>query len=102
MNQIIPTKIETKADIKPNFENSNGPWLNAARAIAIGIIRQHGSATAEDVRKLCPPPPDAHPNVMGALFKDIRFEPIGFEEARRKTSKGRIIRRYKLREKFNG
>lgn len=92
----VPSSIKTKDDVAPYFEHKAGDWLEKARTAAVRLCVKNGSVTAEDVRSVCPIPPGLHPNVMGAVLKCHLFIPIGFEEATRKSSKGRILRRYQL------
>jgi len=69
-------------------------WLETARNKAVTIIDRRGYVTSDDIHAECEPPPWLHPNTMGAVFKDPRFRPDGYQRSRRPSAHGRIIRRY--------
>ena len=53
--------------IKRVCEN-NEEFLNIARGVAIGIARERGEVTNDDVRKACPVQPTHH-NAWGGVFR---------------------------------
>jgi hypothetical protein len=73
-------------------------WLMQARSAARSIAMKRGSVTIDEVREHCPPPDDADPRVMGAVFKRDEFELIDYIESRRKACHGRHIGIFRLRE----
>lgn len=78
------------------LELSQGDWLRKAKQIAFDLCIVIGSFTVDDVRRICPPPKDCDPRIMGALVRDKRFEPLDFVNSRRVTSHYRAIRRFCL------
>ena len=71
-----------------------GWWLEQARFAAEKIARERGRVSSDEIHESCPLPPDAHHNLMGAVFKDPRFKPVGYLPSRRPEAHGRIIRIY--------
>src|SRR5690606_10307586 len=66
------------------FEVTQEQWLAEARARAREIFRRKGRVTSDDLQAECPPPPRAHPNVMGAVFSQPDFKPMGFTVSKRR------------------
>lgn len=81
------------ANHEVNYDN----WLRDARRAAYRHARDHGIVCADDVQRLCPPPPWVHHNAMGAVFKSEHFEHVGFMCSQRKEARARTIRTYKIR-----
>lgn len=79
------------------FEGLHGAWLAKARATMEQVIRETGSCSSDDCWALCPPPADAHPSLMGALFKDSRFLRISAKKSQRESANGRWISVYELK-----
>jgi hypothetical protein len=75
-----------------------GWWLDQARTVAEEIANRRGEVNSDDVHELCPLPIGAHHNLMGAVFKDARFKPIGYIASTRPSAHGRIIRIYCLNQ----
>lgn len=69
-------------------------WINQARAVARRVAQERGSVSSDDIHELCPPPSDAHPNVMGAVFKGLGLRVISFMPTKRPSGHGRLIRVY--------
>jgi hypothetical protein len=69
-------------------------WLDQARHVAYKIAQDTGEVTSDDVHEKCPLPSVAHHNLMGAVFKDPRFKPIGYRQSARPSAHGRVIRIY--------
>lgn len=83
--------------ILPLFEQFRRPWIEEARDIAESLCLKHGSATADDVRRLLPPPTGVDPRVMSSIFTRSKFRLIGYENSARKTCHGRPLGRFELR-----
>ena len=52
---------------------------------------------SDDVWRYCPPPADAHPSCMGAVFKSGLFVMTGWKASTRPSAHARVIRTYRLR-----
>jgi len=72
-------------------------WLERARDIARAIAAETGSVTIDQVRLRCPPPDDADPRLMGAVFKSDAFEPCGFVRSTRRECHQRPVSLFRLR-----
>jgi len=70
----------------------NEQWVAEARRQAMAYARQHGSVTSDDVHRLCPPPSDAHPNLMGAVWRKCDLQAVGYKQSERPSARGRVIR----------
>jgi hypothetical protein len=92
-----PARAIFELQTLPLFEVFRGDWLTEARAVARKLCQQHGSATINQVRAICPPPKDADPRVCGAVFHRREFESIGYENSDRRACHGRPISRFRLR-----
>jgi hypothetical protein len=73
-------------------------WLEQARFLAEKIAREQGRVSSDQIHEVCPLPEEAHPNLMGAVFKDSRFEPVGYIPSQRPSAHGRIIRIYCIKQ----
>lgn len=80
------------------FETEHAVWLSLARNKMVEVIKIHGACSSDDCWDLCPPPADAHPSVMGALFKDHRFLRVTAKKSHRESANGRWISVYELKE----
>jgi hypothetical protein len=80
------------------FETQHAVWLKLAREKMVEVIKDRGSCSSDDCWRLCPPPDDAHPSVMGALFKDPRFLRISAMRSNRESANRRWISVYELKE----
>ena len=76
----------------------NDTWIAAARETMVALARQQTTVTSDDVWKYCPPPSDAHPSVMGGIFKDDRFFRTGTRQSKRPSAHARWISEYELKE----
>ncbi len=72
-------------------------WIARARAHARRIAGERGRVTINDVRMVCPPPDDADPRIMGAVFSRAEFTRVGFQVSHRKSCHGRHIGVFALR-----
>lgn len=79
------------------FEGAYSDWLDQARATMEEVIRKNGNCTSDDCWALCPPPADAHPSLMGALFRDDRFLRVSAKKSERASANGRWISVYELK-----
>lgn len=95
MNQQ-PTLFETR--VLPLFEEHRGDWLATARAAARFLGHGGAPVTIDAVRKLCPPPADVDPRVMGAVFLRREWTRIGFEQSARRECHGRPVAVHRLKE----
>jgi hypothetical protein len=77
--------------------NDHREWIARARAAARRIAREKGQVTINDVRACCPPPQDADPRIMGAVFSRTEFVRVGFAVSYRKPCHGRHIGVFRLR-----
>lgn len=73
---------------------NNSEWIAHAKEVAKKVALERGSVSSDDIHELCPPPPGAHPNVMGAVFKNIGLRVISFMTTNRPSGHGRLIRVY--------
>jgi len=78
------------------FNKGKEDWLEKARHTAKKLLAGRYSITIEDVLEICPRPDYLHRNTIGKVFND-EFVPVGFEKSRRAISKGRWIRKWRLR-----
>lgn len=83
--------------ILPLFEEHRASFLERARAAARRIALVQGELTVDDIRKVCPPPADVDPRVMGAVLKSSEFEAIGYRRSERRINHGRPIAIFRLR-----
>ncbi len=83
--------------VLPLFEATRADWLEEARAAALSLGLGGRSITINDVRRVCPPPPDVDPRVMGAVFLRTIWVKTGYENSGRNRCHGRPIAIFKLR-----
>lgn len=74
-------------------------WIAHARLAAWRIAFEKGAVTIDDVREVCPPPEDADPRIMGAVFHGGEFVRVGFEVSARRACHGRMIGLFRLKAK---
>ena len=77
-------------------EMTKKQWIGWARSVAWGIAHQKGTVTSDDVREMCPIPPEIHPSVMGAVLRHKTFKLLHFEKSRRDVANARRIGVYRL------
>lgn len=95
----MPTQGELLRDNAiANHEVNYSNWLLEARRAAYRHAREHGIVSADDVQRLCPPPPWVHWNAMGAVFKIKYFQHEGFTTSKRPEARARTIRTYTIRK----
>ena len=79
------------------LETQRGDYLTEARDVARQLLETRESITVNDVRAVCPPPPEYDPRVLGALFRCRDFEATGeFVQSSRSTCHNRSIQRFRL------
>ena len=84
-------------DWQQTHEANQPDWLWNARAHARRLLATRDWITVDDIREACPPPRDAHPTVMGAVFKHADFETTGeYVPSRRPQTHGRPIMKFRL------
>ena len=64
--------------ILPLFETHRAEWLEQARSAAYAIGCKGGTLTINDVRRVCPPPEEFDPRVMGAVFLRSTWRKVGY------------------------
>ncbi len=72
-------------------------WLWGAREWAVSLASWYGSVTADDVRRVWPLWEGLHHNLIGAIFKDPRFIPVGDAQATHPAAHARRVRRWGLK-----
>lgn len=87
---------ERKEQGQLRVEGNNQVWINRAREAAAAYARFHGTVTSDDLYDICPPPEEAHPNVMGAVFRH-GFRRKGFVKTQRKDGHSRMISVWELK-----
>lgn len=72
-------------------------WIEKARKAARRIAKRKGKVSADDVRRVCPPPPYADPRVMGAIFypRDD-WEHVEYRRSARKEAHCRPVSVWRL------
>lgn len=102
MFRSVPTSAEIGRQkhqaAMQRFETQHAVWLHYARNKMIEVIEVRGACSSDDCWELCPPPADAHPSLMGALFRDDRFLRISAKKSQRESANGRWISVYELKE----
>jgi hypothetical protein len=64
------------------LEDKRADYLARARRAAEKLYGEHFQPiSVEDVRRVCPPPPDIDPRVMGAVLHHSMWTPVGWEMA---------------------
>ena len=73
-------------------------WIDKARKKAVKIARRRGQVSINDIREQMELPPDLHHNALGAVMRSPELKVVGFEAARHKEARARIIRVYGLKK----
>lgn len=87
---------ELRDQAKRKLSSENEEWLDRARLVMVGVIKDRGTCSSDDCWRLCPPPSHAHPSVMGCLFDDRRFVRSGDKLSDRPSAHRRRISLYEL------
>lgn len=85
------TDLATRDDALDALEAARADYLARARHEAVLLWRAQGRVTVDDVRAVCPPPPDIDPRVMGAIFCGAEWRAVGHRQSRRRTCHRRPI-----------
>lgn len=93
----MKTGIQLRDEGIVKVSEGHQEWLSRARFIAVKLANEHGEVTSDEIWRYCPLPNGAHPNLMGAVFRDRRFCAIGFTQSTRPSAHGRTIRIYRTR-----
>lgn len=93
----MKTGIQLRDEGIEKVSSGHGEWLSKARFVAAQIIKCNGEVTSDEIWLYCPLPHGAHPNLMGAVFRDRRFHQVGFKQSVRPSAHGRSIRIYTLK-----
>ena len=83
--------------ILPLYESSRSDWLEQARSVAWTIGKNGGTVTINDVRRVCPPPVEVDPRVMGAVFLRKLWRKVGYSNSSRSESHGRPVALFELK-----
>ena len=84
--------------VLPVHEETHAQWIERARAAARAFAMTHGVVTSDDIWVICPPPPDADPRVMGAVFKPRSdWEKADYRPSWRRECHNRLITIWRLR-----
>lgn len=73
------------------FKNQKLQWIEEARNRAHQLLKKQYSITIEDVLREHPLPKFLHRNTIGAVMNQSEFKKIGYEPARKASSRGHII-----------
>jgi len=103
MFRYMPTAAEIgrqkHAAAMKRFETEHEEWLGRAREMMLTVITEKGNCSSDDCWERCPPPADAHPSLMGALFRDDRFLRITSKKSQRESANGRWISVYERKDR---
>jgi len=80
------------------FEHRDTEFLSRCRQLAVEVCRAQGTFCINDIRARIELPAGMHPSVLGSVFKNKKFQAIGFTEASHPKAHARVIRVYKLIE----
>jgi hypothetical protein len=79
-------------------ELTHHEWIAKARKKAVSIARRRGQVSINDVRDQMELPPDLNHNALGAVLRSPDLKVVGFETARHKEARGRVVRVYGLKK----
>jgi hypothetical protein len=88
--------ISTEQEAMDLFEQHRAEWLAEARAL-LGSKPEGTRMTVNDVRAVCPPPPDVDGRVMGSVFKKPDWVPVGYVKSSRRECHNRPIALFEKR-----
>lgn len=88
--------FQTKEEAHDAMAAARAEWVDAARATARQLGSHGGLVNVDDVRALCPPPPDADPRCMGVIFLKSEWDRVGYINSKRKTCHKRPIAQFRL------
>jgi len=90
-------KFYFQETVLPTFEEHRAEWLARARAVARQLGQGGRVVTVNDVRALCPPPPNVDPRVMGGIFSGKDWELLDYARTNRRACHGRAVGLFRLR-----
>ena len=98
-----PSGTELRDHALRKYELQETVWLSRARLAMCNLLAdgQH-EVSSDDVWRYCPPPADAHPSCMGAIFKQSYFVTTGWRASTRPSAHARVIRTYRLKGEDDG
>ena len=67
-------------------------WLAKARQAVVDHAKKHGQVTSDDLHDICPLPVGAHPNLIGAVWRNLNLTFAGYQQSKRPSAHGRVIR----------
>lgn len=82
------------------FSITRDDWLEGARVTARRLLRERMKITIEDVLDVFPRPKYLHRNITGSVFQHEAFQAIGYTNAKKPSSNGRVIRFWSLSDKY--
>lgn len=91
---VGPAPVE---ELLERFESNHGSYLSGCRAVLYVLAQEQGEVCADDYWRMVeageiPPLPDGvSSNVLGGLFRDERFRPVGHTRSQRPSSNGNIL-----------
>ena len=83
--------------VLPLYEATRTEWLEQARSAAYTIGCNGVTVTINDVRRVCPPPVEVDPRVMGAVFLRKLWRKVGYSNSSRSESHGRPVAIFELK-----
>ena len=91
--------LELKAEALGRFELRESNWIMRARQRMVELaLESQREVCSDDVWRLCPPPVDVHPSVMGPVFRGGLFVRTGYRASTRPSAHARVISVYRLKE----
>ena len=78
------------------FAKEKLAWLEDCRLAARKLLSVREEITIEDVLAVCPRPSYIHRNTTGQVFKCEDFKACGWTKARKLSSRGRWIMKWRL------
>lgn len=79
---------------KASFGYNAAEWLDKAQATARYLAMSDSETDAESVLKLCPRPAAVSPAVTGGIFRGKGWKCVGYSQASKVSSHGRLLRRW--------
>lgn len=87
-------------EILPLYEQHRQEYLARAREAAETLAKTLIIVNVDDVRAICPPPPEIDPRVMGAIFTRNKWQKVYAERSLRRECHGRPIAGFVLRSSY--
>lgn len=93
-------KVATQQQAFDLFEEHRKEYLAHCRDVAERIFYFKGHVTTDDIRTECPVPSMFNATVLGAVFRDGRWEKSGIMQTSVKSSHGRDIKIWVLKPEY--